>query len=414
MRRTLLIFRNEVVTTLSRFSFWVGVLGIPLLGYLTLGIAILLGMKQAPRLSETLTQIVSSPQNKFRIGIVDAFGLDGFLPTESASYEFIPYAEEQAAFQALQAGEIQAYACIPADYLARGQVRYVQAELSPNLSDNPREHLEHALTAALMGSRQKARAFRNPLENQETISLAKAPQADIERNPWSYIVPYFMGMVFYLVTMGTSSTMLNSMSREKSNRTLETLLTAAAPQEILTGKIIALGLIGLFEAVFWFGNIYALVFLGASLLSAWMANIHLPLALLGWSLVLFILGYFFNASVMAVAGALADTTREASQVSMLVVLPSIIPLMLNAAIIESPHSTLALALSFIPPTAPLTLIMRMAATVIPWWQPVAASFLLALSDYLLIRGAAHIFHGQNLLSGGKMTFRRLAAVLQHK
>ncbi len=411
MRHTFLIFRNELITTLSRVSFWVGALGIPLLGYAALGVSVLLGGSQMPQLSRTLSNIVTSHSAEVRVGVVDEAGLLQSLEDEATPYTFILYPDEEQARRALQAETIQAYAYIPADYLARGEARYVQAKLVLSESGTPRDYLEFALTAALLDDPQRARVFLHPLDNRRMVSLAESPAVDVEQNPWSYFVPYALGMVFYIVTLGTSTTMLNSMSREKGNRMLESLLTMAAPQEILMGKIVALGLIGLAQAFLWFGSAFSLTALGASIAPAWLGDVHLPLALLGWSLVFFVLGYFFNASVMAVAGALADTAREASQVSMIVILPAVIPMMLNTVIIESPHSVLALALSFIPPTAPMTLIMRLAAAAIPWWQPVAAALLLAFSDYLLIRGAARIFHGQNLLGGGKVTIRRLVSVL---
>ena len=409
MRHTLLIFRNELVTTLSRFSFWVGALGIPLLGYVALGISILTGGSQVSQLGKTVSEVLVSPQTEVRIGLVDESGLLQSLEGAAAPYTFVFYADEESALRALQAEAIQAYAYIPADYLATGRARYVQAKLSLSEAGGPQDYLESALAAALMDDPRRARLLLHPLGNRQMVSLAETPQADVEQNPWSYFVPYALGLVFYIVTLGTSTTMLNSMSREKSNRMLENLLTAVTPREILTGKIAALGLIGLLQAFLWFGSVFTLTAVGASVLPAWLGGVRLPPALLLWSLVFFVLGYFFNASVMAVAGALADTAREASQVSMIVILPAIIPMMFNTVIIESPHSVLALALSFIPPTAPVTLIMRLAAASVPWWQPLVASLLLVVSDYLLIRGAARVFRGQNLLSGGKVTLRRLVA-----
>ncbi len=410
MRRTLLVFRNELVTTLTRFSFWAGALGIPLLGYAALGISILAGGSQASQLSKAFSEILAAAQTEVRIGLVDESGLLQSLEGAAAPYTFALYADEESALRALKAETIQAYASIPADYIATGEARYVQADIFlSEADDDPKDYLESALAAALMDDPQRARLLLSPLENRQMVSLAETPQADAAQNPWSFFVPYLLGMVFYGVTLGTSTTMLNSMSREKSNRMLENLLSAVTPREILTGKIVALGLIGLLQAVLWFGSIFTLAALGASVLPAWLGGVRLPPALLPWSLVLFVLGYFFNASVMAVAGSLADTAREASQVSLIVILPAVIPMMFTTVIIESPHSALALALSFIPPTAPMTLIMRLAAAPIPWWQPLAASLLMALSDYLLIRGAARVFRGQNLLSGGKVTLRRLVA-----
>ncbi len=409
MKKIALIFRNEILTTVSRVSFWVGALGIPLLGYALLGAGALLTNGRNTGLAEKVTSVISAPSQTLRIGLVDEPGLV-HLP-ETPPYEIVPYASEAEARQALMDGQIDAYAFIPADYLASGKARYVQKKLSMDEKGNPREYLDWLLLSSLLEDPHTAQVVMHPLGIRETVSLAEAPQADMEENVWSYFVPYILGLVFYMVTLGTSTTMLNSMEREKSNRVLETLMTSATPLQILTGKILALGTVGLFQAVLWFGSTFVLAMLGARVLPAFLGDIRLPPALLWWSLLLFLLGFFFNTSIMSAAGALADSAREASQVSMIVILPAIVPIMFNTVIIDSPNSALALVLSFLPPTAPMTLVMRMAATVIPWWQPVAAALLLLLSDYLLLRAVAGVFQGQRLLGGGKVSIRRLVLAL---
>jgi len=411
MKKTALIFHNEILTTISRVSFWVGALGIPLLGYALLGIGALLTNGHNTGLAEKVTSVIRAPAQSLRIGLVDEPGLVRIPETPPPPYEIIPYASEAEARQALADGQIDAYAFIPADYLASGKARYVQKKFTLDENSNPYEYLNWLLLSGLLKDPREAQVVLHPLGIRETISLSEAPQADIEENAWSYFVPYILGLVFYMVTLGTSTTMLNSMEREKGNRVLETLMTSATPLQILTGKILALGTVGLFQAVLWFGSTFVLVTLGARTLPAFLGDIRLPPGLLWWSLLLFLLGFFFNTSIMSAAGALADSAREASQVSMIVILPAIVPIMFNTVIIDSPHSTLALALSFLPPTAPMTLVMRMAATIIPWWQPVLAALLLLLSDYLLLRAVAGIFQGQTLLAGGKVSLRRLALAL---
>ncbi len=414
MKNTMLVCLNEIQETISRFSFWVGAVGIPLLGYVMMGVATLLGSRQTTQLTSTFTRLFSAPAHQPRIGLVDPAGVVRFWDAFPPPYEFTTYPTEDAALQALREGEISAFATIPADYLHTGQARYVQGKLDITEEGDPKDYLEWLLTASILNDPMKASLVHNPLMKQEMVSLAETPEADMETNVWSYFVPYALGLVFYIITLGTATTMLNSMSKEKSNRVLETLLTSITPQEILGGKILALAALGLFQATFWFGSAFVLSILGAQALPGFLGGVRVPGALVGWSILLFLLGFFFNSSVMAAAGALADTAREASQVSMLVVMPAIVPIMLNTIIIESPNSPLALALSFIPPTAPMTLVMRMAATVVPWWQPVLASLLLLGSDYLLLRAAAGVFQGQRLLAGGKVSIKRLVMAMAGK
>ncbi len=400
MNKVMLVFKHEIIATISRVSFWVGALGIPILGFVILGVAGILNSRGAPPMAENLQELVSQEVDTRPIGVVDP---QGFIDV-SADLPFAIqyYPDEESALRDLQAGKIRAYASIPADYFATGRATYIQEKLQISEND-PKDTFEWLLAISILKDPKLARLVRQPLAFQRLENISETPQADIEGSPASYFVPYLLGMVFYVVTLGTATTMLNSMTREKENRVLELLLCSLSPIDILSGKILALGLLGLLQAVAWFGGAFLLAGMGANVLPAMLGQMHLPTTLLWWSLGLFVLGYFFNASLMGAAGALADSTREASQVSMLVILPAIIPIMFNAVIIDAPHSTLSIALSLIPPTAPMTLVMRMASTTVPWWQPVSAVFLLVLSDYLLIRAAANVFRANYLLHGGKVS-----------
>lgn len=401
MNKVMLVFKQEIITTISRVSFWVGALGIPILGFVILGVAgILNGRSTPPSIAENLQGLVSQEADTRPIGLVDP---QGFIDSSAdLPFPIQYYPDEESALHDLKAGKIRAYASIPADYLATGKATYMQEKLQISEND-PKDALEQLLTVSILKDPKLALLVRQPLAFRRLENISETPQVDIEGNPASYFVPYLLGMVFYVVTLGTATTMLNSMEREKENRVLESLLCSLSPIDILSGKILALGLLGLLQAVAWFGGAFLLAGMSASVLPAMLGQMYLPTALLWWSLGLFVLGYFFNASIMGAAGALADSTREASQVSMLVTLPSIIPIMLNAVIIDAPHSTLSVALSLIPPTAPMTLVMRMASTTVPWWQIASAVILLVLSDYLLIRAAANVFRANDLLHGSKVS-----------
>jgi ABC-2 type transport system permease protein len=126
----------------------------------------------------------------------------------------------------------------------------------------------------------------------------------------------------------------------------------------------------------------------------------------------FILGYAVYASLMAGIGALVPNMREASQLTIIVILPMIIPLMFISLLIETPDSTLSVILSLFPLTSPVAMMTRLAATQVPLWQTATAIILLLLTAVYLIRASAGLFHTQNLLSGRTMrpnTFLRALA-----
>ena len=128
--------------------------------------------------------------------------------------------------------------------------------------------------------------------------------------------------------------------------------------------------------------------------------------LLLWGVLFFVLGYAVYASLMAGLGALVPNVREASQVTTIIVMPMIAPLMMISALIDKPNGSLATGLSLFPLTAPTTMMLRLAAGDVPLWQILLSAALLAVTAALIVRAAAGMFRAQNLLSGQSINIKR--------
>ena len=102
---------------------------------------------------------------------------------------------------------------------------------------------------------------------------------------------------------------------------------------------------------------------------------------------------------MAGLGALAPNTREASQMTFYLIIPLIVPLFFIATLINDPNSTISMAISLFPLTAPVAMMTRLAATAVPWWQPVTAAVLMLITAYLIVITVSKLFRAQTLLSG---------------
>ena len=126
---------------------------------------------------------------------------------------------------------------------------------------------------------------------------------------------------------------------------------------------------------------------------------QLPPSFLIWGLIFFLLGYAVYASLMAGLGALVPNLREASQATILVIFPLIIPIFLLSILINEPDSMLAIILSIFPLTAPVAMMTRLSAGVVPFWQTLLAAVLLALTAMFVVRAVARMFHAQTILSG---------------
>jgi ABC-2 type transport system permease protein len=204
--------------------------------------------------------------------------------------------------------------------------------------------------------------------------------------------------------------LLNSVSSEKKSRVMEVLLLSASPQQMLTGKIVGLGVLGLLQAAIWAGTGYALLRVGGRTFQL-APGLALPPSILAWGIVFFLLGFAVYASLMAALGALVPSMQEASQSFIVVIWPLLVPLFFFVALIEKPHGAIAVGFSLFPLTAPVAMMTRLAASEVPWWQPLLAVVLLLGTAAFIIRAVSGMFHAQNLLSGQPFSARRYLRAL---
>jgi ABC-2 type transport system permease protein len=117
------------------------------------------------------------------------------------------------------------------------------------------------------------------------------------------------------------------------------------------------------------------------------------------------------AGLMSGMGTLIPGTREASQVSILVSLPLILPLFLITALARSPNGWLSMGLSLFPLTAPIAMIMRLSIADVPLWQILLSAALLLVTGILVLRFTSGFFRAQNLLSGQKFHLKTFLRAL---
>jgi len=397
MKKILLVLKNEIITLVSRPSFWLALLGLPLVGALVFaGVG---AINKSAGASQTVSQVISGPQDTRPEGYVDLSGIIRQIPESVPPEKFIAFPDETSARQALAAGEISAFYIVPADFIQNGKITYIRPDFNPLASSSGQSNL---LTWAVQvnlagGDILFANLVNGPLKVDD-ISLAAVTLPD-ENNPLAFWTPYIITLIFYMLIVGSASLLLSNISKEKENRVIEVLLTSATPRQLLTGKILGLGIVGLAQTLFWFGTSYILLNLSGRTFHLPSA-IHLPVSFLVWGLVFFLLGYAVYASLMAGLGALAPNLREASQATFVITLPLMVPLFLSSSVfMRAPNGTIATVLSFFPLSAPVAMMARLSAGGVTWWQPLLAAVLLAATAVLIVRLVAGMFRAQALLSG---------------
>lgn len=398
MSKTFAVFKHEITTLISRFSFWFGAIGIPLIafGIYAVAGAVSQGSGGGQDITTTLSQVFSENPIQLPDGYVDKGDLIKAFPPFMNSDELIKFQSEEEARQALDDGKIDIYFILPRDYVKTGEITAISQNFALSTLDSPDQIevlLDYNLLNQDLGLLDQVRV---PMQLEE-VSLSEAPIRD-QDNMLTFFLPYGVTLLFYIMIMSSASLLLSSISKEKENRVIEILMVSVTPQQLLTGKMIGLGLVGLFQVVLWGGAAFILLQLSGRTFNL-PPEFQLPAQILIWGLIFFILGFLLYACLMSGLGALVPNIREASQTSFVISLPMLIPLLLVSVLIEDPNGILATILSLFPLTASITMMLRLTATVVPLWQILLSIALLLVAVFLAIRAAAGMFRAQSLLSG---------------
>jgi ABC-2 type transport system permease protein len=398
MKKTWIVFKTEFINTLTRRSFLLTLILVPLVPALILGGVALfgddgddgqgMGIFQPPQ-PESLTE-----------GMVDRAGIITTLPDWVSEERLIAYSSEEAARQAALAGEISGYYVIQKDFIQTGAVHYNREDFNPLSALDSTEIMQEVIEFNLLGADpQRYRLFEEPVQIEQ-IDLDPEEVDRDEDNILAFYVPYGVTMLFYVLILTSASLMLNSVAKEKENRVMEILVSSIKPNQLLVGKILGLGLVGLLQMVFWMGSGLILLHLGGDTLNI-PPSLQLSPEIFLWGIPFFILGYLLYATIMAGAGALVPNVKESTQATFIVILPILVPLIMIGVIINQPDAPLPVILSLIPFTAPNTIMTRMAVTSVPVWQLLLSMALLGITIFFLIRAVTKMFRAQLLLTGKK-------------
>jgi ABC-2 type transport system permease protein len=406
MNKTWLIMKAEIRTTLGRKTFTLFAFGLPVV----LGIIALVAMiaNRDAGLGDIAEQI-EAPQQQAE-GYVDPGNLIQSLPDNVPAGWLQPFPDEAAAQQALEAGDIDGYYLIAADYLETGDVLYVKETFNPIGDLVQSRFIEWILLFNMAGGDLSlANSLWQPL-NLEMTSLAPPTEEGYEDNWFVELLPTLMTLTLYMVILIAASALIAAVAEEKKNRVMEILLSSVTPTQFIGGKILALGLLGLLMFLSYVGIMWLVATFGGQQLNIPL-DYELPGQLIVWASVFAVLGYAMYGSLMAGLGALAPDVKDTRSTSVLLMAPMIVAYMFNIIVIEVPNGLLAIFLSLFPLTSPVSMISRMTVIDVPTWQLLLAAVLQLVTAVVIVRLVARLFRAQILLSGAAPSPGRYLRVL---
>lgn len=220
--------------------------------------------------------------------------------------------------------------------------------------------------------------------------------------PFAFMFMMFMGI------FGISQGLLTSVIEEKSSRIMEVLLSGLSSMQLMAGKIIGMGGVGITLMALWITAGYCTAYnQGMQSLLA----VEYP----GWFLAYYLLGFLLLSSVLAALGSAVNSLKEAQSLMTPITLMMVVPMMAWFFIMQHPNSWWVVAMSFFPPITPFVMVLRLCgAQEVPFWQLPATLLALGVGALCTMWLSARIFRVGVLMYGKPPTPRELLRWLAYK
>lgn len=409
MRNVLIVARHEYFVNLRRPGFIIMTLLVPLLGVLGLLVAAFFGGQTSAFLEE---QFAPEPKE---IGVVDHLGaFTPILPAYEDRYH--SFADEEAGRRAVEAGEVATLLVIPEDYVESGHVVifvkgnsfsaavlddsesvrrfFVDHLLRDDIDRTLRERLADPITPVVVNLEGEGRPSGGPLDVVLNIMM-----------------PFFLGVLLVMTIFISSGYLLQGVAEEKTSRVIEIILSSVTAWELLTGKVLGLGALGLTQVMVWLASAAGLSGGAVSLLGVGIPLLARPgVFILG--LVYYLAGFLVYAVLMGAVGALGTTMHESQQLAGIFSMVAAIPMMLSGFMFANPNMTLARVLSWFPLTAPTMMMLRLPMAEVPMVDIVGSIAMMIIAIPAVLWAGAKVFRMGLLMYGKRPAVAQIIKALR--
>jgi ABC-2 type transport system permease protein len=217
----------------------------------------------------------------------------------------------------------------------------------------------------------------------------------------SFVAIYVLFFLMYMVILLYGMNVARSIIEEKTSRVFEVLLATIRPEEMMAGKVIGVGSVGLTQVAVWLAT--AVLLTSTSILSAiGSGTVHVSLNAMQiiFFVVYFLLGYLLYSSVAAALGAMVNSEQELQQLNMFLVMPLAGCMFALAPVITNPSGPVARIISLIPFCSPLIMYLRISLAMPPAWE-IALSIVLMIATICAILWVASRIYRVGILMYGK-------------
>lgn len=407
MKKVLLIIQREYVTRVRKKAFIVMLLAVPLL---------LAGMTALIAYVAKDSDVISKPQV---VKVIDESHLFEGKLKSAKNIQFIPTDEpiEQAKAGLKNNEDLSIlliskdYAHKPVQFFSKKKPSYTltgEVENQMNEIASTNTMLANHIDTALLNQAKKNRVNVNAME----VTEAGTKDADVGT---SMGVGIACAILIYMSLFIYGAQVMRGVIEEKTSRIIEVIISSVKPFQLMLGKIIGVGLVGLTQFTAWIVlSVIATKALGNSssggIMGALQTLQNIPFGyVLGCFLFYFITGYLLYSALFAAVGSAVDSETETQQFMFPITLPLLFTYLLSVTVLfRAPDSPLAVWLSIIPFTAPVAMMVRVPFGGVPGWQLGLSMASMVIGFLFTTYVAARIYRVGVLMYGKKASFKELS------
>lgn len=447
MNKSILILKREYLTRVKKKSFIITTLLMPVFMAALMVLPTYLAMMDD---KEERTIAVYDPTSLI---------LNRLESNEFTKFHYIPEQEYQGLRKDFKSGKYYAVLYVPENILTTNQAEMISDKQITfdikNLVTNRIENIiegekrKKVVEETGVPDLEKKLAATKTNIKIETIKLGEEGKAVKSSTEIAMAIGYVAGFLIYMFVFIYGTMVMRGVMEEKSNRIVEVIISSVKPFQLLFGKIVGIGLVGLTQIAIWVvlgitiatgmstfigggsaetatqaQNIMSSSGMGQMAAAApakenitleilnLIGNLNIPLIIFGLFFY-FICGFILYASLQGAIGSAVDSDEDAQQLMLPVMMPLIFSIIILFAVAKNPEGSLAFWASIIPLTSPVIMVARIPFGV-PAWQIILSMVIMLATIFGTIWMAGKIYRTGILMYGKKVNFKEIVKWLFYK
>ncbi|MEW6735227.1 MAG: ABC transporter permease [Acidobacteriota bacterium] len=333
-------------------------------------------------------------------------------------------AADKAAFTTLQkqlandieSGKLNGYLVVGPQSVSEGKIDYFTKNAADiGLARQLEDAANNAIVARRLSQAGMDAAKVAQLSKRVDLKVNKlVGDGSQEEKGQSFILSFTLMMILYMTLLFYGAAVLRGVIEEKQSRIVEVIISSISPSDLMIGKVVGIGLVGLTQFIIW--GISAAVLptvLGAMAVSAGASIPDLPITVIIYFVAYFVLGYFLYSTLFAMAGSIVSNEQDAQQVQLPVTMLLVIPVIVSSMVIRDPNGTASVIFSLVPFFSPVLMFLRISMQTPPNWQVALSLALMILTTFGCSWLAGKIYRVGILMYGKRPTLPELVKWLRY-